>query len=78
MLKELSRNRLVGFWFAAVAVIIVSVVAMGVNVAVSTTVLLLTLSLVPPAIMLLLWRGAAPPTAREIMYSANTPKKGRS
>ena len=77
MLKEISRNRLVGCWFAAVAVIIASVLAMGVNVAVSTTALLLTLSLVPPAIILLLWHGAAPPTVGEILYS-NTPKKGRS
>ena len=51
MLKDLTRNRLAGFWFAAVAVIIASVVAMGVNVAVGTTALLLTLSLVPPGIM---------------------------
>ena len=78
MLKGLSRNRLVGFWFAAVAVIIASVVAMGVDVAASTTVLLLAMSLVPPAIMWLVWRGAPPPTAREILYSANTPKENRS
>ena len=78
MLKELSRNRLVGFWFAAVAVIIASVVAMGVNVSASTAVLLLTMSLVPPAIMWLVWRGAPPPTAREILFSANTPKENRS
>ena len=45
MLKDITRNRLVAFWFAAVAVIIGSVVTMGVNVSVSTTALLLTLSL---------------------------------
>jgi len=78
MLKELSRNRVVGCWFAAVAVIIASVVAMGVDVAASTTVLLLAMSLVPPAIMWLVWRGAPSPTAREILYSTNTPKEGRS
>jgi hypothetical protein len=78
MLKAIARTRLVGFWFAAVAVIIASLVAMGVNVAVSTTALLLTLSLVPPAIIWVLWPGAAPPTARDIMYSVNTSKKGRS
>jgi hypothetical protein len=78
MLKEISRNRLVGFWFAAIAVIIASVVAMGVNVALSTTALLLALSLVPPAIMLLVWRGAPPPTVGEILYAANTPKEGRT
>ena len=78
MLKEISRTRLISVWFAAVALISASIVAMGVNVSVGTTALLVTMSLVPPAIMLLLWRGAPPPTAREIMYSANTPKEGRS
>ena len=78
MLKGITRNRLVGLWFAAVAVIIASLVATGVNVGVSATALLLTLSLVPPGIMLVLWRGAPPPTVREILYSANTPKEGRS
>ena len=78
MLKHITRNRLAGFWFAAVAVITASVVAMGVNVGVSTTALLLTLSLAPPGIMLVLWRGAPPPTVGEILYAANTPKEGRS
>jgi hypothetical protein len=78
MLKDITRNRLVGFWFAAVVVIIASVVAMGVSVAVSTTAILLTLSLVPPGIMLVLWRGAPPPTVAEVLYAANTPKEGRS
>ena len=78
MLKEMSRTRLVGFWFAAVAVITASVVTAGVDVAVSTAALLLTLSLVPPAIMLLLWRGAPPPTVRDLLYSVNTQTEGRS
>ena len=77
MLKDVTRNRLVGFWFAAIAVIVASVVAMGVNVGVSTTALLLTLSLVPPGIILALWRGAPPPTVGEILYAANTRKEGR-
>ena len=55
-----------------------SVVVLGVNLAVSTTVLLLALSLVPPAIVWFLWRGAASPTAHDVMYAANTSKQGRS
>ena len=47
MLNDITRNRLVGMWFAAVALVIAFVVAMGVNVTASTTALLLTLSLVP-------------------------------
>ena len=65
MLTGISRTRLVGFWFAAVAVIIAWVVATGVNVAISTAALLLTMCLVPPALMLLVWRGTPPPTVGE-------------
>ena len=78
MLKDITRNRLVGCWFAAVAVIIATVIVMGVNVGVSTTALLLTLSLVPPGIILALWRDAPPPTVGEILYAADTRKESRS
>ena len=78
MLKEMSRTRLVGFWFAAAAVIIAWVVTAGVNVAVGTAALLLTMCLVAPAIMLLIWRGAPPPTVGELLYSVNTQTEGRS
>ena len=54
-MKGISRTRLVGFWFVAVAVIIAWVVATGV-IAISTAALLLTMCLVRPAIMLLVWR----------------------
>ena len=78
MVKKMSRTRLVGFWFAAVAVIIAWVVATGVNIAIGTAALLLTMCLVPPAIMLLVWRGAPPPTVAELLYTVNKPKEGRS
>jgi hypothetical protein len=78
MLNDITRNRLVGLWFAAVALVTASGVAIGVNAGVSTAVLLATMSLVPPAVLLLLWRSAPPPTVGEILYAANTPRKGRS
>ena len=78
MLKGMSRTRLVGFWFAAVAVIIAWVVATGVNIAISTAALLLAMCLVPPAIMLLVWRGAPAPTVGELLYSVNRQTEGRS
>ena len=75
MLNEISRKRVVGLWFAAVAAIIASLVAMGVTVSVSTTALVFTLSLLPPAVMFVLWR-APSPTIAEILHTANTPKEG--
>jgi len=73
-MKRISRTRLIGFWFGAVAVMIASAVALGVNIGVSTTALLLTMCLVPPAILLLVWRGAPPPTVGELLYTVNTQK----
>ena len=78
MLKGITRNRLVGFWFATVAVIIASVIATGVHVGLSTTALLLILSLVPPGIILALWGGAPPPTIGEVLYATNTRTDSRS
>ena len=78
MLKEIPRTRLVGFWFAAVAFMIASAVATGVNIATSPTALLLTLCLVPPAIMLLVWRGAPPSTCGELLSAVNKQKEDRS
>jgi UPF0716 family protein affecting phage T7 exclusion len=78
MLNDITRNRLVGLWFAAVAVVIAFVIGIGMNLGVGTTVLLLTLSLVPPGIIMVLWRGAPTPTVAEILHAANSPKEGRS
>jgi hypothetical protein len=77
MLKHITRNQLVGFWFAGVAVIVAATIAMGLNVGVSTTAVLLTLSLVPPGIIVALW-GNAPPTIAEVLYEANTRTDDRS
>ena len=76
MLKTLSRTRVVGLWFVAVAVIIGGLVATGVNIAVSTAALLLTMCLVPPAIVWLVWPGAPSPTVGDMLHSGNRQKEG--
>ena len=78
MLKHITRNQLVGFWFAGVAVIVAAMIVMGVNVGVSTTAVLLTLSLVPPGMIVALWGKAPPPTIAEVLYEANTRTDDRS
>jgi hypothetical protein len=77
MLNDFTRNRLVGLWFAAVAVAIAFFVATGANVTASTTALLLTLSVVAPGILMALWRGAPPQTVGEILYTADKGMEGR-
>jgi hypothetical protein len=72
MVKGITRNRLVGLWFAAVAVIIAAVIVAGVHVGVATTALLLALSFLPPGILLALWPAGPPQTIGEILYATNT------
>jgi len=78
MLNTITRTQLVGYWFAAVAVVIASGVVMGVNPDVGTTALLLGLSTVPPGIIVALWRGGPPQTIAEILYATNQGTEGRS
>jgi hypothetical protein len=78
MFHGFSRSRLVGFWFAAAAVVIASMVVLGLDLTLSTSGLLLTLSLMPPAILLFVWRGAPPPTVGEVLYAVHGQNEGRS
>jgi hypothetical protein len=78
MVNDITRSRLVAGWFLTVALISALVIALGVDVGGSTTALLLTLSIVPPGIILALWRGAPPPRVGEILYATNPRREGRS
>jgi hypothetical protein len=77
MLNVIAPVRLVGYWFAAVALVAAAVIAMGVPIGAGTAALLLTMCLVPPVILLVVWRGAPPPTVGELLYSVATPKDDR-
>ena len=78
MLKDISRTRLVGYWFTAVVLIAAVAVVAGVKVNISTAALLLAMCLVPPAILFVVWRGAPPSTVGELLYAADAAKDGRS
>jgi hypothetical protein len=77
MWKSISRTRLVGGWLAAIAVLTASGVVMGLNITLSSGMLLLGTCLVPPVILLLVWRGAPPLTVAELLHSVDTAKEGR-
>jgi hypothetical protein len=77
MLKDVSRGQWIGAWFATVAVAIASSVVVGATVTLSSVALLVAMSVVPPAIVLLVWRGAPPATAAEVLYAVDEPREGR-
>ena len=70
MMKTLTRSRVIQIWFAAVLLIVVACVAFGVAMTIGTGAMLLVMSLVPPAVVLLLWPGAQPPTIGEVLRGA--------
>jgi len=58
-------------WLAATVLIVVAGIALGVSVTVGTAALLLALSLVPVAIVFLLWPGDQSQTAADVLYGAD-------
>jgi hypothetical protein len=75
MLQDLSRARLAGAWCAAVLVIGAFSVAAGADATISSIELWLVTCLVPPAVMLIAWRGAPPRTVAEVLYAVNSSSK---
>jgi hypothetical protein len=66
-MNTLTRSRVIQLWFAAVLLIVVAWVAFGAAMTISTGAMLLVMSLVPPAVVLLLWPGAQPLTIGEVL-----------
>ena len=75
MLKSISRARSVGVWCAAVIVMAASSVLGGAAITANNSELWLAACVLPPAIMLLVWRGAPPVTVAELLHSVNRPSK---
>jgi hypothetical protein len=70
MLDALTRGKFIQIWFAAVAVAVAAGIALGVAVTMSTGILLVAASLVPPAILWFMWPEAPPPTVAEVIHAA--------
>jgi hypothetical protein len=70
MLKHMTRARMIQVWFAAVALVVVALIALGAAMTIGTGALLLALCLVPPAMILMLWPGVERPTVAEVLHDA--------
>lgn len=71
LLKHMTRSRVIQVWFTAIALVVVAAVAFGADVTAGTGGMLLAMSLVPPAIVFLLWPRAQPLTAAEVLHAAD-------
>ena len=71
MLRNISRGQCIGAWLALVLVIGACSIVAGVDITIGNGELLLVAGLVPPAIMLLVWRGPPPLTVAELLHSVD-------
>jgi hypothetical protein len=76
MLNNISRLSVIGAWCALVLVIAAAAVVAGIPMTLATIAWLLAIGLIPPVVMLFVWRGAPPPTVAELLHSVNGPSKG--
>lgn len=74
MFKDMTRSGLLQVWFAAVTLIVVAAIALGVSISLSTGALLLALCLAPPLILRMLWPGVPPQTIAEVIHDADVKK----
>jgi len=71
MAIHMTRSRLIGTWYAAVALVVVAAFALGAAVRVSTGAMLLALAMVPPVLVIMLWPDVQPLTASEVIHGTN-------
>jgi hypothetical protein len=71
MPKAPSRGTIIGVWFAVLAVVAGAGAIGGASPTIWTRALVLVACLVPPAIMLMVWRGAPPPTVAELLHDVD-------
>jgi hypothetical protein len=75
MLKDISRARLARMWVAAVIVVAACSVVLGSALTIDNLQLWLVACLAPPAVMLLVWRGAPQNTVAELKLAVNRPAR---
>ena len=68
MLKHMTRSKLIVIWFSAVALVVVSMIALGFAVTIGTGALLLAMCLVPPLLVVMLWPTGGTPTIAEVLH----------
>jgi hypothetical protein len=75
MFKNISRARVIGAWCAAIVLIGASALVAGAAPTAANGELLLVAGLMPPAVLLFLWRDAPVASVSELLHAADVPAK---
>jgi hypothetical protein len=72
VLNSMSRPQFVGAWCAAAVVLGACAIVFGADLTIGNAGWWLATCLVPPAILLLIWRGPPPLTVAEVLRAVDT------
>ncbi|MBI1873167.1 MAG: hypothetical protein HYS05_04655 [Acidobacteria bacterium] len=71
MPRSLTRGTVIGAWFVVLAAVAIAGAFSGVSITLATGALWLVACVVPAAVVLIVWRGAPPPTVAEILHTVD-------
>jgi hypothetical protein len=71
MLQSITRPLVIGAWCALLLVVAAVGAVAGVPITAAAGSLWMAACIVPPAVMLMLWRGAPPQTVAEVLHAVD-------
>lgn len=71
MFRSPNLRIAIGVWFSLLVAVAVIGALAGASITLGNSVLWLLAGIVPPAVMLIVWRGAPPETVAEILHTAD-------
>jgi hypothetical protein len=71
MLRSLNRRNVVVAWVGVLLGVAGAAGLSGVSLTLGNSALWFALCVAPPAVMLMVWRGAPPPSMQEVLYAVD-------
>ena len=71
MSRSINRRTVIGVWLAVLVAVAGAGALSGVSITIGTSALWFFACVVPPAVMLMIWRGAPPPTVTEVLHAVD-------
>jgi len=71
MLRSLNRRNLLAAWVGVLLAIAGAAALSGVSLTIDNSALWFAVCVVPPVVMLMVWRSDAPPAMQEVLYAVD-------
>ena len=71
MLRSLNRRNVITAWVGVLLGVAGAAALSGVSITLGNSALWFAVCVVPPVVMLMVWRGAPPPAMQEILYATD-------